>query len=124
MPFLYFGFVLMMVAWLFWAIAWVVVWAIVMLAWPVALVLAGAAVLRAIFRRRRHARGRAPAFAHMRRDEKETAPNSAFDDYREQTLRRLDEEREKFREFLEERRRSKDKEAFDRFVADRRARLS
>ena len=52
--------------------------------------------------------------------------NSAFDDYREATLRRLEEERRKleqeqrdFEEFLVNLRRARDKEEFDRFMAER-----
>ena len=48
--------------------------------------------------------------------------NSAFEKYRAETLRRVDEEQRKFREFLDGLRKSKDKEEFDRFMADRRAR--
>src|SRR5260221_666514 len=47
--------------------------------------------------------------------------NHVFDDYREETLRRLADEQRGFREFLERLRRSKDKQEFDRFMADRRA---
>ncbi len=48
--------------------------------------------------------------------------NAAFDDYREDTLRRLEEEQREFREFLDRLRKAKDKEEFDQFMADRRAR--
>jgi hypothetical protein len=48
--------------------------------------------------------------------------NAAFDDYREDTLRRLEEEQREFREFLERLRKAKDKEEFDQFMADRRSR--
>lgn len=53
--------------------------------------------------------------------------NAAFDDYRREQLKRLDEERRKleeeqkaFREFVEQVRRAKDQEEFDRFMAARR----
>ena len=46
--------------------------------------------------------------------------NAAFDDYREETLRRLEEEQREFREFLERLRKAKDKSEFDQFMADRR----
>ena len=48
--------------------------------------------------------------------------NAAFDDYRAETLRRLEEEQREFREFLERLRKAKDKEEFDQFMADRRSR--
>ena len=48
-----------------------------------------------------------------------TSGNSAFDEYREQTLRRLEEEQREFRAFLEQLRHAKDKAEFDQFMADR-----
>ena len=55
--------------------------------------------------------------------------NAAFDEYREQELKRLDEERRKleamraeFESFLSELRRVKDQEEFDRFMRDFRNR--
>ncbi len=50
--------------------------------------------------------------------------NAAFDDYRDETLRRLEEEQREFREFLNRLRKAKDKEEFDQFMADRRSRPS
>lgn len=46
--------------------------------------------------------------------------NAAFDEYREQTLRRLEEEQKEFRGFLERLRQAKDKAEFDQFMAERR----
>jgi hypothetical protein len=46
--------------------------------------------------------------------------NRAFDDYREQTLRRLEEEQREFKEFLERLRFAKDREQFDQFMTERR----
>jgi Protein of unknown function (DUF2852) len=48
--------------------------------------------------------------------------NRAFDDYRADTLRRLEEEQREFREFLERLRLAKDKTEFDQFMAERRSR--
>lgn len=54
--------------------------------------------------------------------------NFAFDDYREKELkrldeerRRLDEERREFESYVHDLRRARDKEEFDRFMADRAA---
>jgi hypothetical protein len=47
--------------------------------------------------------------------------NAAFDDYRDETLRRLEEEQREFREFLDRLRRAKDKVEFDQFMSERRA---
>lgn len=109
------GFALFMLLSVLWVAFWVVV-ALFWLALPVALLLLGASIWRAQARRWHALSGdaaRRPApFAR--------SGNRAFDDYKAETLRRLDEEREKFRDFLERRRRSRDREAFDRFVAERR----
>ena len=48
--------------------------------------------------------------------------NRAFDDYRADTLRRLEEEQREFHEFLGRLRAAKDKAEFDQFMADRRGR--
>jgi len=45
--------------------------------------------------------------------------NRAFDDYREETLRRLEEEEREFKEFLDRLRQAKDKAEFDQFMAER-----
>ncbi|HVH81773.1 MAG TPA: DUF2852 domain-containing protein, partial [Stellaceae bacterium] len=46
--------------------------------------------------------------------------NRAFDEYRTETLRRLEEEEREFREFLDRLRHAKDKAEFDQFMAERR----
>lgn len=48
--------------------------------------------------------------------------NRAFDDYRAETLQRLEEEQREFRDFLQRLRAAKDKAEFDQFMADRRGR--
>ena len=48
--------------------------------------------------------------------------NRAFDEYRTETLRRLEEEERQFKEFLERLRQAKDKAEFDQFMADMRHR--
>lgn len=48
--------------------------------------------------------------------------NSAFDEYREETLRRLEEEQKEFQDFLDQLRRARDKAEFDQFMAERRRR--
>ena len=45
--------------------------------------------------------------------------NSAFDAYKADTLKRLEEEQEKFEEFLERLREAKDKSEFDQFMDER-----
>ena len=54
-----------------------------------------------------------------------TAPSSgnhAFDDYRNETLRRLEDEQREFKDFLERLRFAKDKTEFDTFMSERRNR--
>ncbi|HTW54730.1 MAG TPA: DUF2852 domain-containing protein [Stellaceae bacterium] len=46
--------------------------------------------------------------------------NRAFDEYRTETLRRLEDEQREFMEFLERLRQAKDKAEFDQFMAERR----
>ena len=50
--------------------------------------------------------------------------NRAFDDYRSETLKRLEDEQREFKEFLERLRFAKDRAEFDQFMADRRQRPS
>jgi hypothetical protein len=51
-----------------------------------------------------------------------TSGNRAFDEYRMETLRRLEEEQVEFRNFLDRLRHAKDKEEFDQFMAQQRPR--
>ena len=48
--------------------------------------------------------------------------NRAFDEYRMETLRRLEEEQVEFRNFLDRLRHAKDKEEFDAFMAQHKNR--
>ena len=48
--------------------------------------------------------------------------NHAFDEYRTETLRRLEEEQREFRDFLDRLRFAKDKAEFDEFLTERRNR--
>jgi Protein of unknown function (DUF2852) len=102
--------------WLLW-----LVWAAIWLFWPIALLVVGSLLLRGQMRHWQRLASEQPerASPHWQRP---SSGNRAFDEYREQTLHALDEERGKFREFLERLRKSKDKADFDRFMADRRQR--
>jgi len=48
--------------------------------------------------------------------------NRAFDEYREETLKRLEDEQREFREFLERLRLAKDRAEFDQFMTERKDR--
>ena len=51
-----------------------------------------------------------------------TSGNHAFDDYRAETLRRLEEEQREFKDFLARLRFAKDRSEFDQFMAERLSR--
>ena len=72
-----------------------------------------------------HGHGRRGWRRHWRRErepERVSTGNSAFDEYREATLKRLQDEQAEFEGFLEQLRHAKDKAEFDQFMADRRSR--
>ena len=50
--------------------------------------------------------------------------NRAFDEYRTETLRRLEDEQREFHDFLDRLRMAKDKSEFDQFMSERRSRPS
>lgn len=54
-----------------------------------------------------------------RRQRTAQSGNAAFDEYREQTLSRLEDEQKEFLDYLERLRQAKDKAEFDQFMADR-----
>jgi hypothetical protein len=116
MPLLFLGFVFVFVS-LIW-----LVWTITLLFWPVALLIAGFVMLRA---QMRHWRGFSNERSGLPISDRWARPsrNSVFEDYRAATLRNLDEERSNFRDFVGRMRKSRDKEEFDRFIAERRSRL-
>jgi hypothetical protein len=58
------------------------------------------------------------------RGDRPVTGNRVFDDYRAETLRRLEEEQREFVEFLERLRRAKDQSEFDEFMAERNRRPS
>jgi hypothetical protein len=116
MPFLFLGFVFVFVS-LMW-----LVWTVTLLFWPVALLIAGFVLLRG---QMRHWRGFPSERSGLPIGDRWPRPsrNAVFEDYRAATLRNLDEERSNFRDFVGRQRKSRDKEEFDRFIAERRSRL-
>jgi hypothetical protein len=54
--------------------------------------------------------------------DRHSSGNTAFDNYRMETLRRLEDEQREFTEFLNNLRHAKDKAEFDQFMAERRNR--
>ncbi len=57
--------------------------------------------------------------AHYARHAFKTSGNSAFDAYKAETLRRLEDEQDAFEAFLQRLREAKDKAEFDQFMDDR-----
>ena len=57
--------------------------------------------------------------AHHSRHAFKSSGNSAFDAYKAETLRRLEEEQDAFEAFLQRLREAKDKAEFDQFMQDR-----
>ncbi len=71
--------------------------------------------------RRERARNGAPGSAAIAGAARGSG-NVAFDEYREETLRKLDEEQREFRDFLDRLRAAKDRSEFDQFMNERRNR--
>ena len=67
-------------------------------------------------------RGRGCGWGERHASRGQASGNSAFDDYREETLRRLEDEQREFAAYLDRLRRARDKSEFDQFMADRRRR--
>ncbi|MBT9382396.1 DUF2852 domain-containing protein [Pseudooceanicola sp. CBS1P-1] len=63
--------------------------------------------------------GRGPAAYRTAHAAMKSSGNSAFDSYKQETLRRLEEEQGAFEAFLERLRAAKDKAEFDQFMDDR-----
>ena len=53
---------------------------------------------------------------------RQSSGNSAFDEYKAETLRRLEDEQKEFMDFLDRLRQAKDRAEFEQFMADRRGR--
>jgi len=89
--------------------------------WPV-----GLALLSSMLWRKRMFSGNSTPSRHSRRHARhsmrtamKSSGNSAFDAYKSETLRRLEDEQQNFEEFLERLREAKDKAEFDEFMKDR-----
>ncbi len=57
-----------------------------------------------------------------REDSFSSSGNAAFDEYRQETIRRLEDEEREFRDFLERLRLAKDRAEFDEFMKERKSR--
>jgi hypothetical protein len=95
-------------------------------AWIAAMVLAfilfwplGLALLAYMIWSKRMFNGSCGRSRHMTRHKFRTSGNTAFDAYKADTLRRLEEEQEAFEAFLQRLRDAKDKSEFDQFMDER-----
>src|ERR1041385_1423708 len=112
-------------AWIALMIAGFVVW------WPIGLVtlgfLIGSGRIMGCWTQRRHDRWQRRMQEGMERMQQAASGsgrqawsgNAAFDEYRSETLRRLEDEQRDFLEFLNRLRQAKDKAEFDQFMAER-----
>ncbi len=85
--------------------------------WPV-----GLAILFYMIWRKDMFKSGCRARSHHRSNSFRTSGNNAFDSYKADTLRRLEEEQEAFEAFLQRLRDAKDKAEFDQFMDDRATR--
>jgi hypothetical protein len=95
-------------------------------AWIAAMVLAfilfwpiGLALLAYMIWSKRMFNGSCGKSRHMTRHKFRTSGNTAFDAYKADTLRRLEEEQDAFEAFLQRLRDAKDKSEFDQFMDER-----
>lgn len=75
---------------------------------------------RWVFEGAEDAREQVDRWWHRREREPASSGNRAFDEYRQETLKRLEGEQQEFQTFLEQLRHAKDKAEFDQFMADQR----
>lgn len=87
--------------------------------WPVGLALLAYAIWS-----KRMFNGSCATRTHHARHAFKTSGNSAFDAYKTDTLRRLEEEQDAFEAFMQRLREAKDKAEFDQFMVDRARKAS
>jgi len=86
--------------------------------WPVGLAL----LAYLVFFKKKNGMGCSHRRMHSARAAFKSSGNQAFDSYKGETLRRLEEEQKAFEEFLQRLREAKDKSEFDEFMNERAAR--
>ncbi len=94
------------------------------IAWPVGLALLAYLIWSGRMGCGSHARWQGRMHDRMERFRQgrwgDSSGNAAFDEYRAETLKRLEEEQREFLDFLDRLRKAKDKAEFDQFMADRK----
>jgi hypothetical protein len=87
--------------------------------WPVGLAVLFYLVWSGKMQAWKHERGYGCSSSKFRRHC--STGNFAFDAYRDETLKRMEDEQKAFGEFLDRLRRAKDQQEFEQFMAERRA---
>ncbi len=111
----YIGFTFLLLSLSLWA---AVILLGLMLFWPIGLALLAYMVWNVYFGDKSRAERRSNR-VYDRTQMRAPNGNTAFDEYREETLRRLEEEQNEFSSFLEHLRKARDKAEFDQFMSDR-----
>ena len=88
--------------------------------WPVGL----AILLYMIWSKRMFSKSRSVSCGRRRMHTMTSTGNTAFDSYRDEMIRRLENEQQAFEEFLQRLREAKDKSEFDQFMDEREKRAS
>lgn len=102
--------------------AWIALMVIgFVLFWPVGLGILFYLIWSGKMQAWRHERRGYGCASKFRRYAHGSTGNSAFDAYRDETLKRMEEEQKAFGEFLERLRRAKDQAEFEQFMTERRA---
>lgn len=104
--------------------AWIALMVIgFVLFWPVGLGILAYLIWSGKMQAWKHERGFGCSSSKFRRhgSSRGSSGNSAFDAYRDETLKRMEDEQKAFGEFLDRLRRAKDQSEFDQFMAERRA---
>lgn len=83
--------------------------------WPVGLAL----LLYMIWSKRMFSKSRSMTCGRRRMHTMTSTGNSAFDSYRDEMIRRLEDEQKNFEDFLQRLREAKDKSEFDQFMDER-----
>lgn len=86
-------------------------------AWPIGLVILGYLIWSG--KMGRWSRSDFRGWKCRKRNRFASTGNAAFDEYRDETLKRLEEEQKEFTAFLDRLKRAKDQSEFDQFMAER-----
>lgn len=102
--------------------AWIALMVIgFVLFWPVGLGVLGYLIWSGKMQSWKHERSSRGYGCGSKRHRRHSSGNTAFDAYRDETLKRMEDEQKAFGEFLDQLRRAKDQAEFDQFMSQRAA---